>query len=122
MAGTVGDRVYQIRQALGPNARRPMSQDAFADALTQRGARRYYGPEISLIESGKKALTLDDVETIAAMDPERRGKLWLGWGESVDATMHPPREEPAHVEPEPEPIAKPASATIDRKRRARGST
>lgn len=79
---TVGGRVYEVRKALGPHTRKPMPQDAFAQLLTRRGKRRYYGPEVSLWEQDKKGLTPDDIEVIAAVDPKRRGKLWLGWGEA----------------------------------------
>lgn len=86
MSGGIGTRVYEVRRALGPSPRKAMAQDAFAALLTERGTRTYYGPEISNIEQGKKPLTLEDVATIASVDPLQRGKLWLGWGETQEAT------------------------------------
>jgi hypothetical protein len=83
---SVGERVYEVREALGTR-RKPLSQDAFAALLTAQGGRTYYGSEFSLIERDAKALTLDDVAVIAAVDPHHRGKLWLAWGEATDSTL-----------------------------------
>jgi hypothetical protein len=82
MSEGIGDRVHAIRRGLGPNARKPMSQEAFAELLTQKGTRRYYGPEISLIEQGKKELSLADAATIMAVDPLRRTIDWLQHGDT----------------------------------------
>lgn len=82
MTATTGHRVFLVRQALGPSPRRPLSQEAFAQLLSgQPGARRYYGPEVSLWEQDKKDLTRDDIAVVASVDPLQRGKLWVGWGE-----------------------------------------
>lgn len=75
-----GTRVFEVRKALGPSPRRPLSQDAFAERLTAVGQGRYYGPEISLMEQGKKPLTLTDIAVIASVDPQQRGREWLAWG------------------------------------------
>jgi hypothetical protein len=94
---SVGERVYEVREALGTR-RKPLSQDAFAALLTAQGGRTYYGSEFSLIERGAKALTLDDVAVIAAVDPQHRGKLWLAWGEAIDSTLHRPDRAPTAAE------------------------
>jgi hypothetical protein len=88
MTEGIGDRVYAIRRALGPDARRPMAQDAFAELLTAQGGRRFYGPEISLIERGRKDLSLLDALVIMAVDPLRRTLDWLA-GELPPATASP---------------------------------
>lgn len=98
MSHTVGDRVFDVRKALGTR-RRPMSQAAFARLLTAQGGRTYYGSEFTLIETNEKRLMLDDIVAIAAVDPGRRGKLWLAWGETTDATMGAP-ETPADLRSE----------------------
>ena len=86
MDDSLGDRVFEVRKALG-DKRKPLSQEAFAALLTERGEKVYYGPDFSNVERNKKPLTLEDVAVIASVDPERRGKLWLGWGEAQDGTM-----------------------------------
>lgn len=102
MASATGERVYEIREALGTR-RRPLSQDAFAALLTKQGGRTYYGSEFSLIEKNEKRLTLDDVAAIAALDPERRGKYWLAWGSDADETMLPlPTPSLDEIQAEPE--------------------
>lgn len=82
---TPGVRVYEVRRALGPDARHEMSQRAFAALLTRTAKRlrlesRYDSSTVARLESGERRLHLDDVEAIAAVDPLKRGKLWLGWG------------------------------------------
>ena len=89
MGDSLGDRVFAVRAALGGGVRKPLSQDAFAERLSELGGRTYYGPDISLIERNKKPLTLDDVAAMAALDPDRRGKYWLAWGGEADETRVP---------------------------------
>lgn len=90
-------RVYAIRLALGDGWKSPLPMAEFAALLGGAGGgTRYDSSVISRIENGERKLTLADVERIAAVDPERRGKLWLGWGELADSTMAEP--EPLGVE------------------------
>lgn len=88
MTDTLGKRVFAIRAALG-DGRIPLSQDAFATLLTERGKKAYYGPDFSVLERDMKKtpLSIEDIEVIASVDPERRGKYWLAWGELPDETM-----------------------------------
>jgi transcriptional regulator with XRE-family HTH domain len=53
--------------------------------------KAYSQSTLSKLETGTQAATFDDVAAFAAADPQRRGKLWLAWGESKDATMVQPR-------------------------------
>lgn len=45
------------------------------------GARMYTQSTLSKLEIGWQEPSLDDVAVYAAIDPLKRGKLWVGWGE-----------------------------------------
>lgn len=83
---SISQRVYAVRLALGDGWKNPLPMAEFAELLNGAGTR-YDSSVISRIENGERKLTLADVERIAAVDPERRGKLWLAWGEREDASM-----------------------------------
>lgn len=86
---TTGDRVYQVRRALGPDARHELSQRAFADLLN-RAARKarvdlsFTDSTITRIEKNERRLQLDEAELIASVDPLQRGKVWLAFGPIVE--------------------------------------
>lgn len=88
---TVGARIFQVRQALGVDPRKPLSVRAFAAVLTEAagarlgGDRRYDGSTISRWERGLVTPSLDDLAVIASIDPIQRGKAWLAWGEDDSA-------------------------------------
>lgn len=68
-----------IREARGEK------QPEFAAALNAAAVRlgvqaRYDGTTVSKIETGMRRVTLEDIELVAAIDPEQRGREWLGWG------------------------------------------
>lgn len=99
----IGARCKEVRLATG------LKQADFAGLLS-RAAKQLHGgaatgydqPLVSLIENGGRDITLEDVAVYAAVDPMRRGKLWLGWGESRDpATAETPEELAARLGVEP---------------------
>lgn len=81
-ADTPGKRVYLIRLALGDGLRSPLPMEEFAALITERTGVAYNSSTISKIENGGRRVTLDDADRIAAVDPRRRGREWLGWGEA----------------------------------------
>ena len=81
-----GARVAEIREALD------LSGEEFAEVLRKNllafgVERRYDKAKISRIEGGSRDLSLEEAAVIAELDPQRRGILWLTFGEiaRVDA-------------------------------------
>ena len=76
-------RLLAVREALR------MTQAQFLGPLNKeaaaRGVRAYSQSTLSKLEGGGQAVTLDDIAVFAAVDPLKRGKLWLGWGEERSA-------------------------------------
>lgn len=72
-------------------------------SLTLYGRRgpRYDPPRVSKLENGRQEPTLADVAIYAAVDPRRRGKLWLAWNESADSALAAPRRQGPSVIQEP---------------------
>ena len=64
----------------------------------RRGVREYSQSTLSRLESGRQEATFDDVAVFAALDPQHRGKLWLGWGETTDLTLRQPRHGPSIIQ------------------------
>ncbi|NUO62683.1 MAG: helix-turn-helix transcriptional regulator [Gemmatimonadaceae bacterium] len=85
MSETVGQRVYLIRSALGPDVRTELSLREFAELLNRVSGKSFDPSELSKMERGKRGVSLDDVAVIASVDPERRGRYWLAWGAEADA-------------------------------------
>lgn len=80
------ERMKAIRKAHG------MTQEIFLAVLREGsravlgdGVRTYSQSTLSRLESGKQPPTLEDVAVLAAIDPQARGKLWLGWNEVYTA-------------------------------------
>jgi hypothetical protein len=84
-----GQRFYLVRLACGDGFRAPEPLRQFCERVLARTGIRLHASELSEIENDKpsKAVTLEHAEAVASVDPKRRGKLWLAWGESQDATM-----------------------------------
>jgi hypothetical protein len=123
MAETPGERLFLIRAALGTGLKNPMLIDDFV-ALVQRETGVTYDPSaISRTENGGRKLSLDDVPPFAAVDPLRRGKLWLAWGEQSDTTMSAARQGPSIIQENDdaifdEPNVPEKKSAAKRKRRA----
>lgn len=76
---TRGHRVYLIREALGTR-REPMPLQRFADVIRETTGAVYDKATLSRMETGERKVSLEDIETIAQVDPLKRGKVWLaGW-------------------------------------------
>ena len=74
MSETEGDRLFQIRVALGATPRRPESQPAFAERIG------YDASTISRIERGEFRMSREFAEAASAADPMKRGPAWLLYG------------------------------------------
>jgi transcriptional regulator with XRE-family HTH domain len=84
------ERCKDVRSATG------LKQADFAARLDQAAKRlhgekaiRYDQPLVSILENGGRSMTLEDVAVYAAVDPLRRGKLWMGWGEHIESAARP---------------------------------
>jgi transcriptional regulator with XRE-family HTH domain len=97
---SIGERVYEIRSALGPDARHEMSQKAFAELVNATAKRAkikiatFVDSTITRIEKGERRLQVEEIELIASMDPLKRGKTWLAFGEAGGAEpLDPPSKQ-----------------------------
>lgn len=77
---TVAQRVYLVRLACGDGIRKPMPMREFAELLTGDG-ETVHPSRVSDIENEKSPPTLAEIERIAVVDPLKRGKSWLAWGD-----------------------------------------
>ncbi len=96
MKATVGDRVREIREALD------QKQPKFAQTLTAAAKRlgidaTYDNTQVSKMEVGRREVTLNDAAVIASVDPSKRGKAWLAWGERAEVVE--PKISPAQDDP-----------------------
>lgn len=69
----VGARLKSVRVALG------LSQLEFIALLWEKLGYELRQSELSRIESGKQAATLEDFTAFAAVDPLQRGRAWLAF-------------------------------------------
>lgn len=85
----ISDRLKAVREATGLTQLRFLPRlNHVAVAL---GVREYSQSTLSKLESGAQAASFDDVAVFAAVDPKRRGRLWLAWGEErAEQTAEPP--------------------------------
>lgn len=93
MVGIVADsaleplyaRLKLVREATG------LTQLQFLPRLNAVAAklhvREYSQSTLSKLETGTQEPSFDDVAVFAAVDPERRGKLWLAWNEREDSAL-----------------------------------
>lgn len=80
------------RRLLAIREERKERQGDFAAKLTEAAERlglelRYTQDMVSKMENGGRTIFIEDVAVVASIDPQRRGKLWLAWNETVDPTM-----------------------------------
>jgi len=87
-----GERVAAVREALG------VSGEEFAEMLRRQLLaygidRKYDKAKVSRMESGRRDLLAEELAVIASVDPEKRGMLWLIFGDAArtDATKHYPK-------------------------------
>lgn len=93
MSESTGDRLFQIRLACGDGTRKAEPLDAFAERVKRVAGVEYDPSTFSLLERMKQKWKLDDVTTLAAVDPKNRGPLWLAFGSASSA--QPPLPDPA---------------------------
>jgi hypothetical protein len=55
--------------------------EAFVERVKKATGEHYDPATISRLENGKQIWKVSDVEAFAAVDPDRRGRAWLAWGE-----------------------------------------
>lgn len=102
IAKTLGQRFYLVRLACGDGVRRAEPIRLFVARVERETGFVIHASELSDIENDKpsKAVTTDHVGAVAAVDPLRRGRDWLGWGgtqtpsipEGVTLQPHSPAE------------------------------
>lgn len=123
MAETPGQRLYLIRLACGDGIRRAESLDDFSARIKRASGEVYDPATLSRLERGVQQWKLSDVETLARLDPLRRGRAWL-------ATFDVSDEVPSRASPErlaeadaiiAEAEASAKKAREKRHRRARGA-
>lgn len=103
-ADSVQERIYSIRLALGDGVRTPLSLARFS-ALIYSHTQVHYDPTtLSLLERGRRRVTLDDVGALARVDPRNRGRCWLAFGEA-EQERRADREAEATAEASEDPEA-----------------
>jgi hypothetical protein len=81
-ADTPGKRAYLIRLACGDGFKSPEPMAAFAVRLTRQKRGGWDSAKVSRVENGERKMTLDDVETYVRVDPLKRSRGWLAFGEA----------------------------------------
>ena len=110
---TVGERIYLIREALG-SRRDPMPLDKFAELIQTETGAVYDKSVLSRMETGDRKVTLEDVAALSQVDPLKRGRDWLGWGDQDEGGQGATDDPPVHfvspqqlyTVPDPKPVAK----------------
>lgn len=77
---TFSERLFDIRARLGDGPRKPLPFRELDDLVFSKTGRRIHASELSRMETGKRLPLIQDVEALAAVDPENRGRAWLAWG------------------------------------------
>jgi hypothetical protein len=103
-AGGLGQRFRAVREAHRRADGSPLPQADFARLLAEAARRLFQGKVervynqsvVNRLEGENQKPTPQDIAVYAHVDPQGRGKLWLAWGEQVDATL---RTETASVDP-----------------------
>ena len=112
---TVGSRVRAIREERGEK------QPEFAAALSAAAKRlrmplAYDNTMVSKMETGMRAVTIEDIAVIASLDPQGRQKSWLAWGEIAESAANP---RPHSGAPDLE-LTAPQRPVLPRRRRGEG--
>jgi hypothetical protein len=105
-ADSPGKRLYLIRLACGDGSRTAEPLKAFADRVREATGQRYHATTLSLLERDEQGWRLDDINTLAMVDPKHRGASWLAFGDParplpVSRTLEstPSGAEPYYGEP-----------------------
>lgn len=91
MAETSGQRLYMIRLACGDGLRKPEPLPEFAERVKRATGEMYHPSTISMLERMKQGWRLDDARAFAAVDPLKRGALWLS---ALDVDLNKVRPAP----------------------------
>jgi hypothetical protein len=128
MPGSVGERIYEVRRALGADSRTELPLRAFAKLLEAHTGRPWYSIELSRMERNLRGVSLEEIDAIAFLDPDRRGREWLAWGSSPVGSVSaatpgaPSVAEPPVVQRQPViRIAPPAAEKSAKRRKGRAS-
>lgn len=85
IADTPGKRLYLIRLACGDGVRTAEPLKAFAARLKRETRETYHPNALSLLERDEQGWRVSDVEILCRVDPLERGRVWLAFGEDVEA-------------------------------------
>lgn len=80
-ADTPGKRLYLIRLACGDGVRSAESLKAFARRVLRETGAVYHANALSLLERDEQGWLVQDVETLWRVDPDKRGNVWLAFGD-----------------------------------------
>lgn len=91
---TAGDRLFLIRLARGDGRRRAESLADFVRHVLTATGEKYHPTTVSMLERNQQSWRLDDVRAFAAIDPLRRGEVWLSALRDAAATpLRDPRKD-----------------------------
>lgn len=103
-----GGRLFDIRLACGDGRRDPEPLKEFSDRI-KRETGVYFDPaKLSLLERMQQGWKWEDIDTLARVDPLKRGRAWLSAFAERDANPDvalPWAEAKRGAEPEPPPAA-----------------
>lgn len=122
MPSTRNQRVYLIRLALGDGVKNPLPLADFAALIKKRQKVSYDPSALSRMENGSRKVTVEDIETLAPLDPKQRGKAWLaGWDDDEGSGLINPATDRklTDVELERAEAVVRASKTADGKKKPR---
>jgi hypothetical protein len=86
---TIGGRIYLIREAL-QTRRDPLPLDKFAALIAETTGVVWDKSTLSRMETGDRKVLPEDVAIIAQVDPLKRGRSWLAWGDDDEGQQGAP--------------------------------
>ncbi len=84
-ANTPGKRLYLIRLACGDGVRSAEPLKRFAARVKRETGATYHANALSLLERDEQGWRLADVDALWRVDPSKRGRVWLAFGEVLGA-------------------------------------
>lgn len=89
----IGARMFEIRAACGHGVRDPETLKAFSERIAQLTGVAYGEMTLSNMETGKRRWLVTDINAVAAVDPLKRGREWLAWGDSPGEILLDPTQD-----------------------------